>query len=244
MDGSQDGSGTPRRDRWSVVEEGARLALLWHCGAEAAPEREPGGTWLRRLEEKLFTVAFERCAATVELSDSGAIATNLGGRHGGWKPAVAGRAMMSGRHACEVQYLAGEYMLCGVVGAGFIPHAAGVHPAHKHPEGWLFKSTNWQLAHAGEFSLRWLTQRSLKEQAQSLGAEIHATDNRETARRVGLLLDLDEGSLAVSVDGRRLGRMVKKGLQGPLWWGVDLAPEGGSARIERRRVSAWSGSPR
>ena len=46
----------------------------------------------------------------------------------------------------------------------------------------------------------------------------------------------------MSVDGLRVGYLVKRGLTGPLWWAVDLAPEGGSARIERKPVASWSAS--
>jgi hypothetical protein len=41
-------------------------------------------------------------------------------------------------------------------------------------------------------------------------------------QNVGLLLDLDAGSLAVYLDGARLGLMVPSGLHGPLVWAVDI----------------------
>lgn len=42
---------------------------------------------------------------------------------------------------------------------------------------------------------------------------------------IGLLLDLDEGSLAVYRNGERCGLMVRSGLVAPLRWCVDLDPE-------------------
>ena len=44
--------------------------------------------------------------------------------------------------------------------------------------------------------------------------------------RVGLLLDFEDGSLAVYKNGERLGLMVQSGLEPPLRWCADLDPEG------------------
>lgn len=40
--------------------------------------------------------------------------------------------------------------------------------------------------------------------------------------RIGLLLDFDDGSLSVYINGQEVGPMVKHGLVAPLYWAVDL----------------------
>lgn len=54
---------------------------------------------------------------------------------------------------------------------------------------------------------------------------------------IGLLLDLEEGSLAVYRNGKRCGLMVRSGLNAPLRWCVDLEPRG------RTEVKLLAGSP-
>ena len=48
--------------------------------------------------------------------------------------------------------------------------------------------------------------------------------------RIGMLLDLDQGSMAVWKNDEKLGVMQAEGLSGPLCWAVSLAV--GGARIE------------
>jgi hypothetical protein len=51
--------------------------------------------------------------------------------------------------------------------------------------------------------------------------------------RIGLLLDLGAGSLAVFLNGEPLGLAVAGGLQPPLRWAVDLQGRGAAARLGR-----------
>ena len=46
-----------------------------------------------------------------------------------------------------------------------------------------------------------------------------------------MLLDLDQGSMALYKNGVQLGMMVAEGLTGPLCWAVSM-DKGNSARIE------------
>ena len=50
--------------------------------------------------------------------------------------------------------------------------------------------------------------------------------------RIGMQLDLDQGSVTVWKNGEKLGVMVSEGLSGPLSWAAELYKEGSSARIE------------
>ena len=55
--------------------------------------------------------------------------------------------------------------------------------------------------------------------------------------RIGLLLDLDQGSMTVWKNGEQLGVMRAEGLSGPLCWAVSLGMLS-SARIESVAVPA------
>ncbi len=50
--------------------------------------------------------------------------------------------------------------------------------------------------------------------------------------RIGMLLDLDQGSMTVWKNGEKMGVMVAEGLIGPLCWAVALYKAGDSARID------------
>ena len=50
--------------------------------------------------------------------------------------------------------------------------------------------------------------------------------------RIGMLLDLDQGSMTVWKNDLKLGVMQAEGLSGPLCWAAELGVRGASARIE------------
>ena len=50
--------------------------------------------------------------------------------------------------------------------------------------------------------------------------------------RIGMLLDLDQGSMTVWKNDVQLGVMQSEGLSGPLCWAASLFDQGDSARIE------------
>ena len=54
--------------------------------------------------------------------------------------------------------------------------------------------------------------------------------------RIGMLLDLDQGSMTVWKNGVKLGVMQAEGLVGPLCWAVSVVDPGSSARIESAPV--------
>jgi hypothetical protein len=55
---------------------------------------------------------------------------------------------------------------------------------------------------------------------------------REQGDRIGMLLDLDRGSMTVWKNDEKLGVMVAEGLVGPLAWAAEVRNAGRSARIE------------
>ena len=57
-------------------------------------------------------------------------------------------------------------------------------------------------------------------------------------RIIGMLLDLDQGSMTVWKDGVHLGVMQAEGLTGPLCWAASMGWEGESARIDSAALPA------
>jgi hypothetical protein len=146
--------------------------------------------------------------------------------------AVCGGALMTeGRHFVEVTppygHLGRGWMV-GVVGEGFDPAVTrprmsryddeyddeyestymlefdGELLAGDHDQAWMYSSKG-DLWHAGNVS-KWEGMRRAEED-----------------KPVGLLLDLNVGSLAIYINGERLGLMVAEGIEGPVRWAVDLA---------------------
>ena len=60
---------------------------------------------------------------------------------------------------------------------------------------------------------------------------------RKQGDRIGMLLDLDQGSMTVWKNDERLGVMLAEGLRGPLCWAASLFLDD-SARIESAAVPA------
>lgn len=59
--------------------------------------------------------------------------------------------------------------------------------------------------------------------------------------RVGMLVDLDTGSLTVFLNRVKLGTMVPSELEGPLLWMAELSTAGDAVRIERiDPLPAWA----
>jgi hypothetical protein len=151
-------------------------------------------------------------------------------KRGGWQSAVcAEHPMVAGAHYVEMTLLKkadwGAWM--GVVGQSF--DAAGGGKACKSAEGWLLRTHDGSLGHAG---------RASKWEGSPQRHEIKQGDV------VGLLLDLGQRTLSLYLNGARRGVMVAPGMKneygeavaslaGPLRWAVDVCA-GGSVRIERR----------
>ena len=53
--------------------------------------------------------------------------------------------------------------------------------------------------------------------------------------RIGMVLDLDQGSMTVWKNDEKLGVMVAEGLRGSLCWAVEIHDPGHSVRMSLRR---------
>ena len=124
--------------------------------------------------------------------------------------AMCGQEMRNGVHYAEFAILSlGAYVMPGLATCLLSPSSG--RPGHTTPNAWMLDSRNGQLCHEGK-GTDW------SGQPQALNA----------GDCVGLLLDLDAGSLAVYVNGAKHG-VIASGLKGPLFWAVDLM---GSASVQ------------
>lgn len=164
--------------------------------------REPWLALMRELELLAQPVVFTDADEGVVLSHGGVVATDCS-TYMEHLPVVCRRvAMRSGVHYVEMTSLQGCTAMYGVVGANFAP--ARRMPAWKSRHGWMFGCYDGSLYHA-------CTYRDWPGMRRTQVGDV-----------VGLLLDLDSGSLAVYVNGMRLGMMVESGLRAPLYWVADL----------------------
>jgi hypothetical protein len=160
---------------------------------------------------------------------AGTVATKTGGSWDYQSAVCAEHPMAEGVHYVEMTLLEtgswGAYM--GVVGQGF--DAAGSGEANESAEGWVLRTYNGCLRHAGNYS-DWA--------GRPQPGEIKQGDV------VGLLLDIGQRTLSVYLNGARRGVMVAPGMKdvhgeavaplvGPLRWAVDVG-SGASVRIERK----------
>ena len=211
----------------SIPEEAARLWL------EGCSEQERGWVPRRGLESWLglmhevgalrLPLAFGRHAAhaDIKLTENGALATvdsaSAGYNMTSFLRSAASRVVMrSGRHFVQFTVVAGDDVLFGVIRPGWDVEG-GQHAFCK--DGHCFYDT---------FDGRRLPGTHAWEGMQH---------TREEGDRIGMLLDLDQGSMSVWKNGELLGVMQAEGLSGPLCWAVELY-QGHSARIESAAVPA------
>ena len=194
----------------SIPEEAARLWL------EGCSQQERGWVPRRGLESWLglmhevgllwLPLAFGWSHPTITLSEDGALATK-GAGDGMFRSAANRVVMRSGRHSAQFTVVAGRNMFFGVVRPWGVPGVAVANIMKGHCF-YYTAGTRHPGTHAWE------------------GMQ----DAKGQGDRIGMLLDLDQGSMSVWKNGELLGVMQADGLSGPLCWAVELYQ--GSARIE------------
>jgi hypothetical protein len=171
-------------------------------------------------------LVFGRAHANITLFANGALATQSVTED--WRAAASTVVMRSGRHFARFTVVKGCPVF-GVIRPGWDVEGGGTAfrdrdtqtaktwPKRKTPctvNGHCFYATYNGRRYPG--SGEWEGSQSATEQGD----------------RVGMLLDLDQGSMTVWKNDEKLGVMVAEGLSGPLCWAVTLRVEGGSTRIE------------
>ena len=137
-----------------------------------------------------------------------------------WRAAASSVVMRSGRHFARFTVVAGTYeQLFGVIRPGWDVEGGGELNAHivdGHCFYWTYNGHRFPRNFPGPFpGINWEGMQPTNEQGD----------------RIGMLLDLDQGSVTVWKNDVQLGMMQAEGLSGPLCWAIAMTG-GGSARIE------------
>ena len=171
-------------------------------------------SWLCRMHDEVeglqLPLAFGRAHADITLSMGGALATNDAGI--GWRTAASSVVMRSGRHFAQLRQLrVVEEVFFGVMRPDWELDVEGGEDVVDE-DGHCFYGTDDGLRDPGGHD--WEGRQAAQEQGD----------------RIGMLLDLDQGSMTVWKNDEKLGVMQAEGLSGPLCWAVELLIEG-SVRI-------------
>ena len=205
----------------SIPEEAARL---WVAGCS---EQERGWvprleyeSWLglmREVEVLRLPLAFGRAHGNITLTEGGAVATN-GATDYSWCAAASTVGMRSRLHYAQYTVLQGGIYF-GVIRAGWVEGWGNA----RFVDGHCFYNTA-----SGHRARRYPGYYPNWEGAQ--------TANR--GDRIGMLLDLEQGSMTVWKNDEKLGVMQAEGLRDPFCWAVTLFQQGDSARIQSARAPA------
>lgn len=222
------GTQTARAETWSIVQEAARRWLLTTCN-----DQERGWVPCRRLENQLDLMrevellrrplVFGRSHAAIMLWDGGSRALKEAQYASvTWRAAASSVEMRAGRHYAQFTILQQSYYLFGVirpdwdVEGGACAYRVSGHCFYSSGYGSGSHSSNGQPASNGH---EWEGQQCAKE----------------VGDRIGLLLDLDEGSMTVYKNDQRLGVMAR-GLSGPYCWAVELLTPHSCTCIEHAKL--------
>jgi hypothetical protein len=151
---------------------------------------------------------FGRSHEDIRLSEGGSVATK--GADGFSDCAAAIKAVMrAGRHYAQFTVMSGMYAFFGVIRPGWDVEGGLDAP---HVDGHCFYTAYSGLRCPGSY--RWEAKQDAKQ-----------------GDRIGMLLDLDQGSMTVYKNDERLGVMAT-GLRGEYSWAVALWSPGSTVRIE------------
>ena len=213
--GAVGGAAVAEPEMLCIADEAGRLWLAG-CGEQErgwVPRREVE-SWLclmHEVELLRLPLVFGLAHGNFTLSEGGAVATKTG--YGTWRAAASNVAMRSDRHFAQFTVVesGNMSMFFGVIRAGW---DVGGDEWASDEDGHSFCGTAYGRRYPGNHT--WEGMQTAKEQGD----------------RIGMLLDLDQGSMTVWKNGELLGVMQAEGLSGPLCWAVSSAYAGSSARIE------------
>eukprot|EP01046_Picozoa_sp_COSAG06_P051219 COSAG06_NODE_8307_length_2207_cov_4.807400_1_plen_290_part_00 len=208
-------------EMWPIVEEAGRRWIATCTDEERGwVPRRGRESWLGlmwEVESLRRGAVFGRSHALITLSEGGAQATR-NGYDGGHCTAASKAVMRAGRHYAQFTVVSGICMFFGVIRPGW--DVEGAKDA-EHVDGHCFYYTGNGYRFPGYGYHDWEgMQRAEKE-----------------GDRIGLLLDLDQGSMTVYKNDERLGVMAT-GLSGEYSWAVTPLTISKSARIDAAELPA------
>eukprot|EP01046_Picozoa_sp_COSAG06_P043069 COSAG06_NODE_5589_length_3379_cov_115.159451_1_plen_305_part_00 len=212
------------QETWSIIEEAARQWITSCTDQERGwVPRRGRERWLGLMWEvealRRRGVVFGRSHRSITLSAGGSVATKTVGDHHSDRAAASEAVMRAGRHYAQFTVVGGDYLFFGVIQPGW--DVQGERSTYS-VDGHCFYNTVNGFRFPGYHDGIW--------------------EGRQTAReegdRIGMLLDLDQGTMTVYKNDERLGVMAT-GLSDEYCWAVALYT-GSSARIESAQAP---GSP-
>jgi hypothetical protein len=213
----------------AVVDEAARRWLATCTEQERGwVPRRGRKSWLAQMWEVQSLrrgAVLGRSHESITLSEGGALATvSNTDWHTDWHTAASKAAMRAGRHYAQFTMMEGEDdLFFGVIRPGW--DVEGGEDA-ADVDGHCFYYTGNGLRYPGR--LGW-------EGARNWAIVMQGAKQGD---RIGMLLDLDQGSMTVYKNDERLGVMAT-GLSGEYCWAVEIICElGCSARIESAATPA------
>eukprot|EP01046_Picozoa_sp_COSAG06_P017243 COSAG06_NODE_1163_length_10454_cov_16.507677_11_plen_501_part_00 len=206
--------------RWRLSQQKLRRQEQALLQATAAGEDTCSGETVVDGEAELAAVTFDRAHANIALSEENAVATRTE-YNGTCRTAASGAVLKGGgRYMVQLTVQKGDDMLFGLIGAGW--DVEGGQDAH------------WVQGHC---FYDWATGNRFPDASDWEGRQAA----REEGDRIGLLLDLDAGSLTVYKNDALLGVMQESGLTdaaGYCWAVAMGGSKGDSARIDAVPVPA------
>ena len=205
---------TQQAEMWSIAEEAARrwIATCTNQERNWVPRRGRE-SWLGLMWEvqslRRGAVVFGRSHERITLSEGGSQATIVD-EHGGFHAAASKVSMCAGRHYAQFTVVSGDEMFFGVIRPGW--DVDGGEDADD-VDGHCFYCTRTGDRFPDGYN--WEGMQSAQKEGD----------------RIGMLLDLDQGSMTVYKNDERLGVMAT-GLSGEYSWAVTLYGRGSSVRIE------------
>jgi hypothetical protein len=218
--GSGAAAAAQQAEMWSIAEEVARR---WIAGCTDQEHgwvpRRGRESWLGLMWEVEVLrrgAVFGRSHESIALSEGGVLATT--GVDDDWPAAASKAVMRAGRHYAQFTVVSGIYMFFGVIRPGWdVEGGQDAHHVDCHCFYYMYSGHRFPGRHDWEGMQR-------------------AVDEDD---RIGLLLDLDQGTMTVYKNDERLGVMAT-GLSGEYSWAVSLinVMGGSSARIEAAMLPA------
>jgi hypothetical protein len=205
-------------EMWSIIQEAGRRWVLSCTDQERGwVPRRGRESWLGLMWEvqslRRGAVVFGRSHERITLSEGGSQATIVD-EHGGFHAAASKVSMCAGRHYAQFTVVSGDEMFFGVIRPGW-----GVEGGEQL----------WEDADDVDGHCLYYTYNG------ACGLGDRSWEGRQSAQkegdRIGMLLDLDQGSMTVYKNDERLGVMATD-LSGEYCWAVSLGGLGDSARIE------------
>ena len=239
LSGGGGGGPAAAPERLSLAEEAARQWVAGHSEQERGWALRRGlESWLGLMHELgvlRLPLAFGRAHATqVTLSENGAVAAKDGGG-GSWRTAASKVVMRSGRHYAQFTVLEG-YPMFGVIRPGWDVEGR-MEAGSGQIAVVLTSGTEEQVRAVEKVDAAWRTDGHCFYDTYDGNRMPSDTDwqgrqEAEQGDRIGMLLDLDQGSMSVWKNDVLRGVVAAEGLIGSFCWAVAIPMEGDSARIE------------